>query len=115
MQNITIQLLAVFILSGLLKIIVHMIFGDGTFALVSGVLIDIIVLGIIYILMKNYRFLNIRKMMLFISGITLISVFVDLGILRGDIGNLIILAVLGWVMFGKNGFFGGGGSSRRIR
>ncbi|MBP2631272.1 MAG: hypothetical protein H6Q70_1900 [Firmicutes bacterium] len=114
MQNITVQLLIVFIVSGLLKIIVSMIFGSGTVALVGGILIDIAVLGIIYVLMQNYRFLNIRKMMMLISGITFVSILVDLGILRGDIGNLLVLAVLGWMMFGNNGFFGGNGS-RRIR
>jgi hypothetical protein len=73
MQNITVQLLIVFIVSGLLKVIVSMIFGNGTVALVGGILIDIAVLGIIYVLMQNYRFLNIRKMMMLIGGITLVS------------------------------------------
>ena len=114
MQNITVQLLVVFVISGLLKIVVSMIFGSGTVALVGGILIDIAVLGIIYLLMQNYRFLNIRKMMIMIGGITFISILVDVGILRGDIGNLIVLAVLGWMMFGNSGFLGGNGS-RRIR
>ena len=45
--------------------------------------------------------------MLYISGMTVVSILVDIGILRADIGNLIILAILGWMFFGGGNIIGG--------
>ena len=111
MQNITIQLLAIFIVGAILKTVAHMIFGGGIFGTGIGVLIEIAILGYVYLILKQYRYLNLKKIMSFLGGITAVSIFIDIGLLRPDFGNLIILGIIAWMLFGKGGFF----SSRRGR
>ena len=87
-KNVTMQLLTVFV--------------------ISGIFIDLAVLGAIYILLRRqYPYYSIKKIMLYISGMTVVSILVDIGILRADIGNLIILAILGWMFFGGGNIIGG--------
>lgn len=112
MQNLVIKLLAVFVVSAILRLLIHMIFGPGLASTAGSILIDIGVLGYIYALLKEYRYINLRKTMFFLGGITFISILADIGILRGDFAQLIILAILAWMIFGTGGFFGGG---RRFR
>lgn len=111
MQNITIKLLAVFIVSGILKIVVHMLFNGSFIGIGGGILIDVAVLGYIYLLLKEYHYPNLKKIMLFLGGIIFISILIDLSILGGDLGNLLILSIIAWMIFGKDGFFSG----RRFR
>jgi hypothetical protein len=38
--------------------------------------------------------------MIFLGGLTAINVLVDLGIMGGMMGNIALLALLGWMLFG---------------
>ncbi len=99
-KNVTMQLLTVFVISGILKCIFLSSF--------ASIFIDLAVLGAIYILLRRqYPYYSIKKIMLYISGMTVVSILVDIGILRADIGNLIILAILGWMFFGGGNIIGG--------
>lgn len=64
------------------------------------VAVDLIVLGISYILLRRYPFINLKKSMLFLGGLTFINILVDINILDGLLGNLAALALVAWVMFG---------------
>lgn len=112
MQNLVIKLLAVFVVSAIVKLLIHIILGGGFIATGGGILVDLAVLGYIYTVLKEYRYINLKKTMTFLGGITFISILIDLGLLRGDFGNLIILAVIAWMIFGKDGFFGSSGGRR---
>lgn len=108
MQTILIRLLAVFIVSSILRIIVHMIFGVGFIGTAGSILIDLGVLGCIYVLLKEYRYINLRKTMYFLGGMTFISILMDLHVIRGDIGQLIILGIIAWMIFGRDGLWNRG-------
>ncbi|MEN6413225.1 MAG: hypothetical protein ABFC84_10795 [Veillonellales bacterium] len=64
------------------------------------VAVDFIVLGISYILLRRCSFINLKKSMMFLGGLTLINILVDINILDGLLGNLAALALVAWVMFG---------------
>jgi hypothetical protein len=100
------QLLIIFIASGVLKLIAAGIFGVGVMGLMCGIVIDIAVVGVIYLLLRqNYYYLNLNKIMAIIIAITLLSILMDIGILPAGIGNLLVLAVLGWMLFNRGGWF----------
>ena len=72
--------------------------------------VDLAVFGISYLILRRYPMLDLRRSMTFLGGLTLINVLVDLGIVSGMIGNIGLLALLGWMMLG-----GGNGGARRRR
>lgn len=113
MQNLTVRLLIVFVVSAILKTLSHMIFGWGFWGIGIGVLIDIAVLGYVYVVLQEYRFFNIKKIMAVLGSLTFLSILIDVGILRGDVGSLLILIIIVWVLIGRGGFFSG--NRRRYR
>lgn len=64
------------------------------------VLIDLSVLGIAYLVLRRHPHIDMRHSMIFLGGLTAINVLVDLGIMGGMMGNIALLALLGWMMFG---------------
>ena len=119
MNYLTLRILAVFIVSGILKIVLQRIFGDF-WGMASSVAIDLGVLGYVYLLLRTYRYLNLQRIMTFLGGITAVSILTEVRLLPADIGSLIILGVIAWMLFGKGGFFSGGGyrgggGGRRLR
>lgn len=109
MQYLTLRILAVFIVSGILKIVLQRIFGGGFLGMASSVAIDLGVLGYVYLLLRSYRYINLQRIMTFLGGITAVSILTEVRLLPADIGSLIILGVIAWMLFGKGGFFSGGG------
>ena len=75
------------------------------------VFIDLLVLGLAYYMLRSNPYIDMRRTMLLLSGFTLISVLTDMGILNGLFGQLIMLAVLFWMFWRKNG--NGGGPRQR--
>lgn len=85
-------ILGVMILGTMLKyVIVHPLAWVG---------IELGVLGIAYLILRRYPYLDMRGSMMFLGGLTVINILVDLGIMSGMMGNLALLALLGWTMFG---------------
>jgi len=66
------------------------------------VCIDLAVLAICYMILRRNPYIDLRGSMLFLSGLTIVSVLTDLDIISGLVGNIIILALLGWMMFGRS-------------
>ncbi|MBQ6713331.1 MAG: hypothetical protein IJN28_06060 [Selenomonadales bacterium] len=64
------------------------------------VVIDLVVLGVAYLILKQHPYIDLKKAMSYLGAITFISVLVDLGIIGGEIGNMAVLALLLWMMFG---------------
>lgn len=65
------------------------------------VFIDLAVLAISYIILRRYPYVDLKASMLFLSGLTIVSVLTDIGLISGLIGNVLILAILAWMMFGR--------------
>lgn len=65
------------------------------------VVIDLAVLGVAYLILRRYPYVDMKGSMLFLGGLTGINILVDLGIMSGMMGNLALLALLGWMMFGN--------------
>lgn len=87
-----------------LHVFTVMIFGSIVKFVVPNVLLwvlaDLVVFGICYLLLRRYPYIDIKKSMLFIGGLTLINILVDVNILNGLIGNIISLVLVAWVIFG---------------
>jgi hypothetical protein len=94
MQTIWLQVLAVMVGSSLLKYVFV-----NPWAWVA---IDLAVFGIAYYLLRRYPLVDFKSTMMFLGGLTLVNVLVDLGIVSGLVGNLLILGVLAWMFFGNN-------------
>lgn len=69
---------------------------------------DVAILGISYLLLRRYPFIDLKSSMLFLGGLTVVSVLNDLGMISGLVGNILIIALLIWMMFGRNGSNGSG-------
>jgi hypothetical protein len=67
------------------------------------VCIDLAVLAICYMILRRYPYVDLRASMLFLSGLTIVSVLTDLDIINALVGNIAILAILVWMMFGRSG------------
>jgi len=64
------------------------------------VIIDLAVLGIAYLILRRHPYIDMRHSMIFLGGLTVINVLVDFGIMSGMMGNIALLALLGWMLFG---------------
>ncbi len=64
------------------------------------IVIDLAVLGVAYLVLRRHPYINLKKVMSYLGSITFISVLVDLGIIGGEIGNLAVMALLLWMIFG---------------
>ncbi|HWR05508.1 hypothetical protein [Sporomusa sp.] len=94
MNQMWFQVLATMIVGSMIKYLFH--------NSLAWVVIDLAVLGIAYLLLRRDPFIDMRRSMIFLSGLTVVNVLVDLGIMNGMIGNLALLALLGYMMFGRD-------------
>lgn len=88
------KILAAMIVGSMLKYLV--------FSSLAWVIIDLAVLGVAYLLLRRDPFTDMKHSMLFLGGLTAVNVLVDLGIIGGMIGNLALLALLAYMMFGRD-------------
>lgn len=63
------------------------------------VCVDIAVFGISYLILRSHSNVNLKSSMLLLGGLTIISIFTDLGIMSDLISSLFILALVGWMMY----------------
>ncbi|MCE5286796.1 MAG: hypothetical protein LLG02_13260 [Pelosinus sp.] len=100
MNQIWLQIFAVMVGGSILKMFFH--------SVVMAVIIEIAVLAVAYLLIRRYPYIDLKRSMLFLGGLTVISILVDIGLLSGMLGDVIILGLLFWMLFG-----GGAGGGRR--
>jgi len=90
-----------------LQIMAVMVGGSIVKAIISNsfvwVFVDVAVLFISYLILRRYPGVDLKSSMVFLSGLTVVSVLMDLDIVGGLVGNILILALFGWMMFGRNG------------
>lgn len=76
---------------------------------VALVMVDLIVLFVLYMLIRRYSFIDVKRSMYFLSLLTFITILIDVNLVPNIIGSIIILSILLWMIF-RNGR--GGGSNR---
>ncbi len=74
------------------------------------VAIDIALFAVVYIILRRYPWVDLKRSVTFFGCLTIVNIFVDLGIVDGFIGNIALLILLAWMMFGQG--WGGGGRGR---
>lgn len=93
MNQMWFQVLAVMIAGSIIKYLFVSPF--------AWVVIDLVVLGVAYLMLRRDPFIDMKRSMIFLGGLTAVNVLVDLGIMDGVIANLALLALLGYMMFGR--------------
>lgn len=66
------------------------------------VALDLIVGGVCYLVLKRYPYVDMSRSIQFLLGITAINILADLQIIGDVIANILLLALLVWVLFGNN-------------
>ncbi len=105
MNQVWLQVFAAMIIGGIIK-----------YAFTSSLLwvaIDLAVLGAAYLIIRRHPYVDVKKSMIILGGLTLISILVDIGIIGGMFGQIIVLAILAWFMFGNRGNNGRGTTTLR--
>jgi hypothetical protein len=64
----------------------------------AGVAIDLVVLGVCYLILRRFPYIDIKKSMIFLSTLTGVSILVDLGVISGAIGNIVLLVLVVWML-----------------
>ncbi len=93
MNQMWFQVLAVMIVGSMIKYLI--------FNTLAWVVIDLAVLGVAYLLLRRDPFIDMKRSMIFLGGLTAVNVLVDLGVMSGILGNLALLGLLGYMMFGR--------------
>lgn len=63
------------------------------------VAVDLAALAICYLMLRSVPYINIKTTMWYLSGFTLISVLVDLGVINALLGNVLSLVVIVWLLW----------------
>lgn len=63
------------------------------------VAIDLAALGICYLIIRRYPYVDLRRTMLFLGTFTLISILVDIRVISAMLGNILSLAVIVWLLW----------------
>ncbi|WP_425057692.1 hypothetical protein SCACP_22270 [Sporomusa carbonis] len=93
MNQIWFQVLAAMIVGSMIKYFI--------FNALAWVAIDLAVLGVAYLILRRSPFIDMKRTMIFLGGLTAVNMLVDLGVINGMIGNLALLGLLGYMMFGR--------------
>ncbi|MBP1763345.1 MAG: hypothetical protein H6Q65_403 [Firmicutes bacterium] len=92
MNRIWLEILGALLVGGMLK---YAISNEA----VVWVVIDLVILGVCYLLLQRYPFVDTMKSMKFLAGLTVINILVDIGLISAGLGNLILLVIILWVLF----------------
>lgn len=95
MRQVWLQVFTVMICGSIVKFVLPHVF--------LWVVADLLVLGVCYFLLRRYPDIDLKKSMIFIGGLTLINILVDVNIIDGILGNIISLFIVAWVVFGGGG------------
>ena len=82
-------------------LIIGSIFKHAFNTVAAWIIIDLVVLFICYMILKAQPYINLRRNMIFLVGLTVVNITVALQVIPGFWGNIITLALLAWLIFGK--------------
>ncbi|WP_371361423.1 hypothetical protein SRRS_28390 [Sporomusa rhizae] len=87
------------------KVLAVMIVGSMlnsfVFNVLARVAIDLVVLGVVYLVLRRDPFIDLKRSMIFLGGLTAVNVLVDLGIISITLSYLILLGLLAYMIFGR--------------
>lgn len=63
------------------------------------VVLDLTALGVCYLLLRSVPTIDIKTSMWYLAGFTAISILVDMGVINGLFGQILSLAVIGWLLW----------------
>jgi len=63
------------------------------------VVIDLAAFCVCYLILSQYPYVDLKKFIKFIGVLTGVSILVDVGIISGGVGNLVLLVIILWVLF----------------
>lgn len=65
--------------------------------------IDLAVFGLAYLILRRDAAINLKSSMIFLGGLTFVSILTDLRMVSDIIGSIMTLALLGWMMYNRGG------------
>jgi hypothetical protein len=95
MNNAWFTIFAVLIVGSILKYIIP--------GMVAGVVIDLVVLAACYIVLRRFPYIDMKRSMIFLVGMTIVSILTDLYIINGLVGNIVLLGLMAWLFFSPGG------------
>ena len=104
-SNAWLYLIAIMIGGSILKNLV--------FHPVAWVAIDILVFAACWFLLRRYPYVDMRRTLMLLGGLTVVNVLADLGLIGAMTANIIVLAFIAWMIFGGRG--SGGGPRTNLR
>lgn len=99
MSQVWLKIFAVMIGGNILKMFLQNVY--------MWVIIEILIFAVIYLLIRRYPYIDIKRSMFYLGILTVISILVDVRLLSDMLGNVIILGLLFWMLFGGGGAAGG--------
>jgi len=102
MNTVWWYVLAAIVAGSILK---HLVFNPWAW-----VAIDLAVFAAVYLIIRRYPWVNLSRSLTFFGCLTVVNIFVDLGVVGEFVGMIALLALMGWMIFGQ-----GGGSGRPPR
>lgn len=94
MNKIWFQVLAAMIVGSIAKYLI--------FNTLAWVIIDLAVLGVAYLILRRDPFIDMKRSMIFLGGLTAVNVLVDLGIMGEMLSKLVLLGFLAYVLLGRD-------------
>lgn len=92
MSQVWVTVFGIMVVSSILKNVFY-----NMFILVA---IDVIVLGVCYLVLRRYPYIDLAKSMIFLVGLTAINILTDVNLISNLFASILLLALLVWIMFG---------------
>lgn len=92
MSQIWLQIFAVMIGGNILKMFFH--------NMIISVVLEIVIFAVVYWLIRRYSYIDVKRSMVYLGVLTVISILVDINLISDMLGNVVILGLLFWLLFG---------------
>ncbi|MBP2650626.1 MAG: hypothetical protein H6Q74_1451 [Firmicutes bacterium] len=66
------------------------------------VIIDLLVLGVCYLVLRRYPYINVKESMKFVGAVMALEIMCDIGIITGFIRDVAFFALIAWAVFKQN-------------
>ena len=95
MNNVWLMILGVMVVGSIVKYII--------INRIASVVINFVVLGAVYFILRRYPYLDMKRSMIILGGMTIIISLTDLGIVSGFLGEIGLLLLIVWMFYNKGG------------
>ncbi|MBP2642815.1 MAG: hypothetical protein H6Q67_702 [Firmicutes bacterium] len=84
------------------ELLIHVGFVPVVVAIVA-VIIDLLLLGACYLILRRYPFIDVKQSMLFLGAFIALEILYDIGIINEIIRQMAFFALIAWAIFRQNG------------